>query len=563
MTNSPVANEHTVHPELMAFGSDGQFFRVLFRLKQRGRITVDIPNEDFLDFRKLNQLLAKQGHPNPGFTADTARALQSRLHNYFGRHPELVRYYGGPQGWSDDELSFRYGPSNISSGFDIGTLEKVKDENGRPLSRGTLEEWNQKVVSNVRRGTRPLVALSFALAAPTLLFQERPRGGVGLHIFGASGTGKSASLQAAQSVTFGLASAWNGTPLGIAEHLMTFGDRPMILDGLEGAVSESETRAAFEHVAYALESGQPRLISKGARPAALEASRSTVISAAETAKHLNVKDGASARLIAVPVADETLPGVGAIDIWSGDAQPNAIASKHIVDNIKRHSEQFYGTALPTLILRLISTPRSQVEGQLEAYRTRFLQHVVRKLRIGGSTELRIAEAFSIAYSAARFAIGHRILQCDPRLLGHAFIRCLRDALIARGSVDRIVANAIDRVYEFCDANAVQLPCSSGPVTVAEFHRSKGLRVAARHSGSGDGWIAIPRDTFEGMMPTMEVHRRKALEKMVELGLLGTEGRDDSYTKRLQLSDGRTRAYFIRCPRPTPAVQENGTNRPPA
>ncbi len=256
-------------------------------------------------------------------------------------------------GWHDigTEKVFALPDHTIGSVHDEIII--VKDTINSPFeSRGTLADWQNGVGSLVAGHSRPVFAVSAAIAGP-LLGQLGMEGG-GFNFYGESSRGKTTANQAAASVwgkgdSPGFVRPWRSTANALEGAAAIHTDTILILDEL-GAVEAKEAAMAI----YSLASGTGK--GRSSRDGSLRQSlkwRTMVLSSGELRladkleeNHQRARAGQQVRLVDIP--GDAGRGFGAFD--NGGACNDA---KQLADQIKAAAQTSYGTAGPDFVRRLI------------------------------------------------------------------------------------------------------------------------------------------------------------------------------------------------------------------
>ncbi len=253
-------------------------------------------------------------------------------------------------GWTDDS----YRAFVLSDGAVIGNATVLPRPHLMATAgsgarfRGTLEDWRAHV--GLPAVDNPLMITCISLAFAGALFQPLGLEGGGLHVHGASSTGKSTLLRAANSVWSppGELQSWNGTKNALEVIAAQHSGRLLALD----EIGEADPNTIGE-TTYALANGKGR----GRLTYNLEQRKLNWHLAVLSSGELSLGDhigstgkktmaGQSVRLLDIPIETERY---GAFRSFHDCATPAQFAQ-----SINQRVAQSYGVAGPEFVRRLIS-----------------------------------------------------------------------------------------------------------------------------------------------------------------------------------------------------------------
>ena len=313
---------------------------------------------------------------------------------------------------------------------------------------GTLADWQNGVGSLVAGHSRPVFAVSAALAGPLLGLLGMEGGG--FNLYGQSSRGKTTIAQAAASVwgkgdSPGFVRPWRSTANALEAAAALHGDTILILDELS-AVDAKEAAIAI----YSLTGGTGK--GRSGRDGSLRQSlrwRTMVLSTGELRltdkleeSRQHARAGQQVRLVDIPA--DSGEGFGAFD--SAGLHDNA---KLLADEIKAAAQTFYGTAGPEFIRRLIDedihTNPDAIRAMIDAFRQNHAPH-------GADGQvLRVMDRFGLVAAAGELACDLGIVPWRTGDALHAAKRCFGDWFDSRGGAEAgEVQTAIAQVRLFIE-----------------------------------------------------------------------------------------------------------------
>ena len=306
----------------------------------------------------------------------------------------------------------------------------VHGANNAPFDiRGILADWQQGVGSLVAGHSRPVFAVSAALAGPLLGLLGLEGGG--FNFYGQSSRGKTTTVKAAASVwgkgdSPGYVRPWRSTANALEAAAALHADTILILDEL-GAVEAKEAAMAI----YSLTSGTGK--GRSGRDGSLRQSlrwRTMVLSTGELRltdkleeNRQRARAGQQVRLVDIPA--DTGKGFGAFDSGGIYNDPKLLA-----DRIKTAAQTSYGTAGPEFIRRLIAEGLHKNPDDIKAMIDAFRRNHAPKEADG--QVLRVADRFGLVAAAGELACDFGIVPWQKGDALDAVRRCFIDWFHIRG-----------------------------------------------------------------------------------------------------------------------------------
>jgi putative DNA primase/helicase len=378
--------------------------------------------------------------------------------------------------------------------YTIGSLADenviVQDADNSPFeSRGTLSDWQHGVGSLVAGHSRPVFAVSAALAGPLL----EPLGmeGGGFNIYGQSSQGKTTAIQSGASVWgkgdgTGFVRPWRSTANALEVMAATHSDTCLPLDEM-GTIEAKE--AAM--VAYSLAGGIGKSrLRRDASPRVSKTWRVMVLSTGEVRltdkleeNRQRVRAGQQVRLVDIPA--DAGKGFGAFDNGGVDAD-----AKILADRIKAAAQTSYGTAGPEFVHRLIEedihkTP-DHITAMMKAFRDRNAPQ-------GADGQiLRVIDRFGLVAAAGELACEFGVVPWQQGDALEAARRCFSDWFDIRGGAEAgEVQIAIAQVRLFIQQHG-ESRFESTSMPDRPVHNRAGWR---RGDGPDRQWL-IPSETWK-------------------------------------------------------------------
>ena len=294
------------------------------------------------------------------------------------------------------------------------------------IQQGSSDSWRQHVGRYCLDNPLLIVGVCAALAAPLLHLCGVD--GFGLHLYGASSSGKTAALYPALSV-WGepnqLRHSWRATANGLEGTALAHNDALLALDEM-GEVDPKEAG----DVAYMLANGQGKTRAGKYGEMRLPARwRLVFLSTGEVTleSHLasigkRVKAGQQVRVIDLSADAGSQMGVF--------NQSHGMNAADLADHLKQQSRQHYG-CLALDWLRYLTQHSAQVRPVFQNVRQRFLASLPPE---SDGQVRRVAEKFALLASAGLLAIQAKVLDWPTQSVEAACLSQLNQWILARGGV---------------------------------------------------------------------------------------------------------------------------------
>jgi uncharacterized protein (DUF927 family) len=314
---------------------------------------------------------------------------------------------------------------------------------------GTADEWRENVGRFCSGNSRLILAVSCALAGPVLPLVGSESGGV--HLVGATSTGKSTALWVGGSVLGGggmngFVQSWRTTANGLEAIAELHNDLTLFLDEL----SQIDAREAAE-TAYLLGNGTGKnRMSRniGARKKLswsllfVSAGEITLADHAQTAGKCT-KGGAEVRLLNIEA--DAGAGLGIFEKVHGAESPDAFARQ-----LKDAARRFYGSPLRKF-LEFLTRNRAAAANAIQNFQADFLKHHV---PAGASGEVfRAAQRFALIGAAGELATAAGITGWPTGEAADSAVRWLVSWIEQRGTTGAADTEAaIRQVRRFLEVN---------------------------------------------------------------------------------------------------------------
>jgi uncharacterized protein (DUF927 family) len=347
-----------------------------------------------------------------------------------------------------------------------------------------LPEWQDRVARYAVGNSRLALALSASFAAALVGPCEAESGGI--HLRGASSSGKSTALTVAGSAwgggeLGGYVRSWRATANGLEAVALGHCDALLCLDEL----AQVAARDAGE-VAYMLANGTGK--SRSARDgSARRAARWRVLflssgeiglsnKVAEDGRKRRLAAGQQVRVVDIPA--DAGAGLGLFEALHGFPSAEALAR-----HLRTASASVYGMAARVFLER--------IAGDLDGIRRAVAQHsrdfVAHQVPPGADGQVqRVAQRFALIAAGGELAVAAGVLPWPAGEATGAAARCFADWLTARGGAEPAeVRDGIAQVRSFLFANgqARFVPAWE----VAADQRLPARDVAGFRKHEGDGW----------------------------------------------------------------------------
>jgi putative DNA primase/helicase len=349
--------------------------------------------------------------------------------------------------------------------------------------RGSLSDWQNNVAKFAVGNSRLILALSSAFAAALIEPCNAESGGI--HLRGASSTGKSTALIVAGSVwgggePGGYVRSWRATANGLEGVALAHCDALLCLDEL----SQVPAREAGE-VAYMLGNGSGKSRSNREGYARMAAHWRTLFLSsgelsladkiAEDGRGRRTAGGHSVRLIDLPA--DAGAGLGLFEDLHGFASADAFARY-----LKSASNAAYGVAARAF-LRQVGNELESIRKAIAEHNRKFAENLIDENADG--QVLRVAQRFALIGAAGEIAATAGILPWSPGAAIEAAARCFRDWIDVRGGIEPSdIKDGIEQVRAFIAAHGL-----SRFLPVWEPQGSEQIirDVAGYRKREGDGW----------------------------------------------------------------------------
>ena len=369
-----------------------------------------------------------------------------------------IRKYG----WERDSVgeTFCLPPALTIGAHDDEPIVFVGDESQAPAyrSRGTLQEWQERIAVPALYSSRLSFSLCFAFAPVLMDFVSAETGG--FNLYGESSSGKSTCARVCCSVWApadenGEVGSWRTTDNGLEAIAAAHNSLPLILDELGQAEPEK-----LEQIVYMLgnNKGKTRANkSGGARtPAAwkllvLSTGETTIEEYASKVRYRrdDVKAGVRLRLADLPAVTGQQ---GVFDHLPGNLDPIEVAGG-INESAKRDC---YGVAGPAFVRALIAHVGKVGKFRFEdTLRKRMNEWLGRYCRSKDSQVVRVASRFALVAAAGELAIELGILSCwtagtAARMVAECYTAWRSEFKTAEMVGSELVQSAVDRIAAMTD-----------------------------------------------------------------------------------------------------------------
>ncbi len=318
-------------------------------------------------------------------------------------------------------------------------------------SKGTLQEWQEKIAFSVKESPTMLFAIMASLSNVFMTLSNT--GTMIFHFYGASSCGKTTLLQVGQSVSGvaadpsgGPATAivkWDATLVGL---IAKFQQRTGIGISLD-EVGSLSSRDLLQYV-YAATGGQSRLRGNihgtcdrsplSSVVCGLSSGEESMKEKLERSKE-GTKGGIFVRVIDIEMTAEDVALAG----------ESLELTRHRVNGLKTAASQYYGTAMPAYIQALVNMPHIDTPADLAAIfaakREECQDWLMSRsgLETPPSLSDRGAGCFANGMAAGRLAVELGILPFDVAYVDNAALVCFRRWLMSMdGIMDDVTREAL-------------------------------------------------------------------------------------------------------------------------
>ena len=380
-----------------------------------------------------------------------ARKARDRLNSFLGsvRSPERARATGRI-GWHDDV--FVLPDECIGASDEVLLLQQSGSTSHCFRQSGSLNQWQDTVARLAVGNSRLMLAISTAFAAALIHPSEAESGGI--HLRGASSTGKSTALVVAASVWGGGGSgyvrSWRATANGLEGVALAHCDALLCLDELSQVPSHEAGQAAYMLGNGAGKSRSTRegLARNPAHWRVLFLSSGEVSLAdkiVEDGRGKRATPGQSVRLIDLPA--DAGAGLGLFE----DLHEFKTADE-LARHLKAASTSNYGTAARAF-LRHLSGELEGVRNAITRHGQQFLADHVNEAADG--QVVRVAQRFALIGTGGELAAIAGVLPWKPGAAVEAAARCFRDWLEMRGGIEPAeVKDGIEQIQAFVAAHGI-------------------------------------------------------------------------------------------------------------
>jgi uncharacterized protein (DUF927 family) len=241
--------------------------------------------------------------------------------------------------------------------------------------RGTLKDW-QNGIGQLTVGQRlGVLAVSTAFAGPLLYLSGQDGGGI--HTRGSSSTGKTSLARAAASVwgPRGYTRSWRATANGLEGAAVLATDTLLVLDEL-GVIDSRELNAAAYQLAIGHGKSRSRRDGSARAPATwrvmvVSTGEISLASKVEEDRNRRARAGQEVRILDIPA--DGGKGFGAFD----HPRAGEDSAAGLADEIVRSAEEFYGTAGPAFLQKIIDAGIDKITDAINTAIEAFCAHVVK------------------------------------------------------------------------------------------------------------------------------------------------------------------------------------------
>lgn len=471
---------------------------------------------------------------------------ERRLMSYLGSFclpPEYRIQSASQLGWTTGESEAPiFVLPNRAIGIADGEKVVFQPEEHSPTTRnmhqkGSLKQWQGFVAKPCTGNPTLFFAICAAFAAPLFKFASLDSGG--FHFYGTSSKGKTTALQAATSVwgcgadpavsESSYIGRWNTTGNAIEATAAAHNDILLALDEIGTCDAKN-----FGKVIYDLFGGRGK--SRLQKNSALQPERSWRIiglSSGEISVRQKIEEdtgrramtGQLIRMIDIPIKD------GGVILNSHEMEPKAF-----VDNFKKRCGEYYGTAGPLFIEKLLDLvpDATQLRQTIQDEIDKHEEDLSREKELE-SYQQRVIRRFAAVAAAGFLAVRFGILKASESEVSTSVISA-RDAWLGDEGNKPLAVKGIETIKEFILRNPGRFPTGFNERGIAKdlagyYSIADGGLYLFTKVGFGEACAGFPRDAVLD-----ELDRRQFLFK--------NEG--DRKMSRHTIRDiGRSRFYAVR------------------
>lgn len=320
-----------------------------------------------------------------------------------------------------------------------------RDSNQEEITMPTcsLQDWQDKVGQYGIGNSRIALLIGLALVAP-LRHQFGARGGIGIHIYGNSSTGKTTAALVAASVAGAKTKSWRTTDNALEATALQHNDGFLVLD----EISQVSSSVAGD-IIYMLGNGETK--GRASKDGTARPAKSFRIAYASTGEYpLSQKlaevgksqaAGQAVRLIELPANGR----YGIFDNIHGFPDGGALSS-----HLHHMVQQYSGIALDLFLTKYCTNLSANTE-RLQSLRQKWLSENCPR---GSDGQVqRVAENFAHIYAALVLANELEILNWPSHEADNATRKCFLDWIACRGGTKSFEAQqAIIQVRDFLERN---------------------------------------------------------------------------------------------------------------
>ena len=413
---------------------------------------------------------------------------------------------------------------------------------------GTHEEWRQHIGRFCSGNSRLVLAVSCAFAGPVLSLTNGESGGV--HLVGATSTGKSTALRVGGSVLGGggrngFVQSLRATANGLEAMAEMHNDLTLFLDEL----AQMDPREAAETV-YLLGNGcgKARMSRNiGSRKSLtwclifMSAGELTLADHVQTAGK-RTRGGAEVRLLNIEA--DAGAGLGLFEDLHGASSPDEFARQ-----LKDATDRYYGAPLRAY-LESVTSKRSTVESALRDFQADFLKN---RVPAGATGEVfRAAQRFATIAAAGELATSAGITGWEAGEATKAAERCFRSWIEARGTTRASDTEAaINQVRRFLEAHGasrfqqIRYPALQAGADSPDENQVVPNRAGYRRkTAEGETEFLVLPETFKSEVCAGFDYRMVA-RALADRGFLDCQPPDLTKRVRLPGNLGLTRAFCVK------------------
>ena len=291
---------------------------------------------------------------------------------------------------------------------------------------GTLEDWRDHVAIPCAGNSRLVLALCCAFAGPCIGLLNAEGGGI--HLRGASSTGKTTAGSVAASVNGppSFVRNWRHTDNGLEGIASQHTDLLLILD----EIGQLEPKHAGA-VAYMLANGQGKGRSRrDGSPRAVATWRVLFLSTGEVGLSELVTQGGGKVRAGQEVRVIDLPADAGAGHGLFDSVPDGTTAGAFADELKQAASKHYGTALPAFLRALVADP-TKARNALRQMRETLARELADD-RADGQVR-RVADRFALIAAAGELATVYGLTGWSTGEAERAIRQCFKSWMDGRGT----------------------------------------------------------------------------------------------------------------------------------